>query len=62
MTATWLPVDWSVIDYERGWVVFCAQNRMSDPGDDSVHQAASWSLIKYAGDGLWSYEEDMTTS
>ncbi len=53
------PIEWHVADDERGWVVFCAQNRMQDPGDGSVHQAPSWSLIKYAGNGLWSYEEDL---
>jgi hypothetical protein len=32
---------------------------MADPGDGSVHQAYNFSLMKYAGDGLWSYEEDI---
>jgi len=53
------PVEWSIIDEERGWVVLAAWNRMIDPGDGSLHQAASWSLLKYAGDGQWSYEEDI---
>jgi hypothetical protein len=53
------PVDWSMVDEERGWVVFGVWNRMADPGDGSVHQAIAWTLLKYAGDGKWSYEEDM---
>jgi hypothetical protein len=31
---------------------------MRDPGDGSIHQAANLSVLKYAGDDLWSYEED----
>ena len=31
---------------------------MRDPGDGSIHQAANLSVMKYAGDDLWSYEED----
>ena len=53
------PVDWHIVDEERGWVVFCAQNRMDDPGDGKVYEAPSWSLLKYAGGGRWSYEEDI---
>lgn len=53
------PVEWYVIDEDRGWVVFQVWNRMADPGDGSVHQAYNFTLLKYAGDGLWSYEEDI---
>lgn len=53
------PVAWYVIDEERGWVVMCVWNRFRDPGDGSVHQAYNFSLLKYAGDGKWSYEEDI---
>jgi hypothetical protein len=53
------PVEWYVIDEERGWVVCQIWNRMADPGDGSVHQAYNFSLLKYAGDGLWEYEEDI---
>lgn len=56
---TSFPVEWYVIDEERGWVVCCIQNRMSDPGDGSVHQEANWTLLKYAGHNQWSYEEDL---
>jgi len=53
------PVEWYVIDDQKGWIVCCIQNRMRDPGDGSVHQEANWSLLKYAGNDKWSYEEDI---
>jgi len=53
------PVEWYVIDEERGWVVCQVWNRMADPGDGSLHQAYNFTLLKYAGDGKWSYEEDI---
>ena len=56
---TEFPADWWVIDEERGWVVCAVWNRMQDIGDGQVHQAINWSLLKYAGNNLWSYEEDI---
>jgi ketosteroid isomerase-like protein len=53
------PVDWYVVDEERGWIVCQLENRMDDPGDGSVHEAANVTILHYAGDGLWSYEEDV---
>jgi hypothetical protein len=53
------PVEWYVIDEERGWIVFQVWNRMEDPGDGSVHQAYNFTLLKYAGEGKWKYEEDV---
>jgi uncharacterized protein (TIGR02246 family) len=53
------PIEWYVIDDEKAWVVCCVQNRMRDPGDGSIHQEANWTLLKYAGDDKWSYEEDV---
>jgi hypothetical protein len=53
------PVEWYVIDEERGWVVFQVWNRMTDPGDGSVHQAYNFTLLKYAGNQKWRYEEDV---
>ena len=55
----YFPIEWSVIDEERGWVVCQVWNRMSDPGDGSLHQAYNFTLLKYAGGGKWSYEEDV---
>lgn len=56
---TEFPVDWSILDPERGWVVCQIWNRMADPGDGSVHQAYNFTLLKYAGEGRWSSEEDI---
>lgn len=53
------PIEWSIVDEDRGWVVCQVWNRMRDPGDGSVHQAYNFTLLKYAGDGRWSYEEDI---
>ena len=53
------PVEWYVIDEDRGWVVAGIQNRMEDPGDGRVYQAINFRLLKYAGNGRWSYEEDI---
>jgi ketosteroid isomerase-like protein len=54
------PMDWHVIDEERGWVVFQCQNRLAHPTDPQGEpfQFPTWSKIHYAGNGLWSYEED----
>ena len=53
------PSDWHVIDEESGRVVIYIQNRMRDPGDGSIHQAPNVSILEYAGDNQWSYQEDI---
>ena len=53
------PIEWHVVDEDRGWIVCKIWNRMADPGDGSVLEAANLTLLKYAGDGKWSYEEDV---
>jgi ketosteroid isomerase-like protein len=53
------PIEWSIIDEERGWLVCKVWNRMKDPGDGSIHQEYNLTLLHYAGDGRWSYEEDV---
>ena len=53
------PIEWYMIDEERGWVMAQVWNRMVDPGDGSLHQAYNFTLLKYAGDGKWSFEEDI---
>lgn len=52
------PAEWYTIDEDRGWLIMKVLNRMKDPGDGSIHQAANLTVLHYAGDGLWSYEED----
>ena len=53
------PSDWHVIDEDSGRVVVYIQNRMRDPGDGSIHQAPNVSILEYAGDNQWSYQEDI---
>jgi SnoaL-like domain len=53
------PIDWYVIDEERGWVLCQVANVMDDPGDGSDHREYNWTLLHYGGDGQFSYEEDM---
>ena len=53
------PITWSVLDPERGWIVCEVGNVMPDPGDGSRHSAPNLTILHYAGDGLFSYEEDV---
>jgi hypothetical protein len=53
------PVAWSVFDDERGWIVCEIGNVMCDPGDGSVHTSANTTILHYAGDNRFSYEEDV---
>ena len=53
------PIDWYVVDEDRGWIVCRVWNRMDDPGDGSLHQEANLTVLHYAGDGRFSYEEDV---
>ena len=55
----YFPIDWYIIDEERGWIVCKIWNRMKDPGDGSLHQEYNFTLLKYAGNGLFSYQEDI---
>lgn len=55
----YFPIDWYVVDEERGWIVAKVWNRMVDPGDGSLHQEYNFTLLKYAGNMQWSYEEDV---
>ena len=53
------PWDWYTIDAEQGFVVGQVENRMLDPGDGKVYEAANWTRLNYAGDGMFSSEEDV---
>jgi hypothetical protein len=53
------PVGWSVLDCERGWIVCEIENVMPDPGDGSVHQSPNVTILHYAGNNQFSYEEDV---
>jgi len=53
------PVKDYVIDEDRGWVWSQIWNRMEDPGDGEVYQTNCLTMLRYAGGGLFSYEEDL---
>lgn len=53
------PWNWYVIDPDRGWVLGEVANVMDDPGDGGDYQAANWTKLVYAGNGLFSEEEDV---
>ena len=57
MTA--FPALWSVIDESTGRVIIELDNPMRDPGDGTIISATNISIITYAGDGLWSRQEDI---
>jgi len=54
----YFPTQWYIIDEERGWVVCEFMNRMVDPGDGSIHQVKNYTRLKYAGNNMWSFQED----
>ena len=56
---TSFPIEWAVFDEDRGWIVCEVQNRLTDPGDGTIFQASNFTRLAYAGDGQWSYEEDV---
>jgi hypothetical protein len=57
MTA--FPSLWSVIDEPTGRIICELDNPMRDPGDGTIISATNISIVTYAGDGLWSRQEDI---
>ncbi len=55
---TSFPHAWCSCDEEKGWWICRIENRFRDPGDGSVHQAHNLTVLHYAGDMKFSYEED----
>ena len=55
----YFPIDWYTIDEDKGWVICKVWNRMIDPGDGSIHQDYNITILRYAGNMKWSYEEDV---
>jgi hypothetical protein len=53
------PIGWHVVDEEKGWIICQVFNRMRDPGDGSIHEADNVTILHYAGNNQWSYEEDV---
>ena len=56
---TEFPSLWHVVDEPTGRVICEVDNPMRDPGDGSVITATNITILTYAGDGLWSREEDI---
>lgn len=52
------PVTWYVIDEDKGWIVCEVMNRLRDPGDGSIWEEPNITILKYAGQGRFKYEED----
>jgi len=53
------PVKDYVIDEDRGWVWSMIWNRMEDPGNAQVFECNCLTMLYYAGDGQFSFEEDL---
>jgi ketosteroid isomerase-like protein len=52
------PVQWHVIEGSR--VVFYPWQVLPDPaGGDAVYRFGCVTILEYAGDGLWSFQEDV---
>ncbi|WP_139979449.1 nuclear transport factor 2 family protein [Nocardioides litoris] len=57
MTA--FPLAWQSIDAPADRLVCEVRNLMPDPGDGSLHEASNLTIMTYAGDGVFSREEDV---
>ncbi|MFW0796601.1 nuclear transport factor 2 family protein [Gordonia sp. CPCC 205515] len=56
---TGYPSLWHVVDVPTSRVICEVDNPMRDPGDGSVISATNLTILTYAGEGLWSCEEDV---
>lgn len=56
---TGFPLAWQVVDAPTGRLVCEVRNLMPDPGDGSVLEESNLTIMTYAGDGLFSREEDV---
>jgi hypothetical protein len=56
MTYSW---DWVLFDEENGRVVLCARSHLPELGDGIDYSTTNWTRLDYAGDRLWSRQEDI---
>lgn len=56
---TGFPISWQVVDPEAGRLVCEVRNPMPDPGDGTLLEEPNITIMTYAGDGLFSCEEDV---
>ncbi len=53
------PIEWYVVDEERGRIICEVFNQLADLGDGKRHGASNITILTYAGDNQWSSEEDV---
>jgi len=51
--------DWYTIDEDKGWIITRVLNRMNDLGDGRIYEERNMTILRYAGNGLFSSEEDV---
>jgi hypothetical protein len=56
---TGFPLAWQVVDAPTSRLICEVRNVMPDPGDGSQHEESNLTIMTYAGDGLFSREEDV---
>jgi hypothetical protein len=56
---TGFPLAWQVVDVDTSRLICELRNLMPDPGDGSHHEESNLTIMTYAGDGLFSREEDV---
>jgi hypothetical protein len=56
---TGFPLAWQVVDVSTSRLICEVRNLMPDPGDGSPHEESNLTIVTYAGDGLFSREEDV---
>ncbi len=54
------PQEWHCIDEEHDAIIFCVQNTLTHPTDKNrKFSFPNWTRVIYAGNGKFSYEEDI---
>ena len=56
---TGFPLAWQVVDVPTSRLICEVRNLMPDPGDGSRLEESNLTIMTYAGDGLFSREEDV---
>ncbi len=56
---TSFPLAWQTVDVDTSRLICEVRNLMPDPGDGSLHEQSNLTIMTYAGDGLFSREEDV---
>ena len=56
---TGFPIAWQVVDEPTSRLICEVRNLMPDPGDGSLHEESNLTIMTYAGDGMFSREEDV---